>query len=54
MPGKLSIRGTLGFRNSAPVALGYPVMALVCLGLSLSLQGQYEPIIDDEVAEPAG
>ena len=46
------IHGTsLGVGNSAPVALGYLFMALVCLGLSL--QGQYEPIIsDDAVAEP--
>jgi hypothetical protein len=44
------IHGTaLGIGNSAPVALGYLLVALICLGFSL--QGQYAPIIaDDEVA----
>jgi len=47
------INGTaLGIGNSAPVALGYLIIALICLGLSL--QGQYVPIIaDDEVAAEA-
>ncbi len=47
------INGTaLGIGNSAPVALGYLIVALICLGLSL--QGQYVPIIaDDEVAAEA-
>src|SRR6266852_6014874 len=47
------INGTaLGMGNSAPVALGYLIVALICLGLSL--QGQYVPIIaDDEVAAEA-
>jgi adenine/guanine/hypoxanthine permease len=43
------IHGTsLGFGNSAPVALGYLFVALICLGLSL--QGQYAPVIADEEA----
>ena len=43
------IHGTaLGFGNSAPVALGYLIVALICLGLSA--QGQYVPVIaEDEV-----
>ena len=43
------IHGTaLGIGNSAPVAFGYLLVAMVCLGLSL--QGQYAPIIaEDEV-----
>src|SRR5271154_7059675 len=48
------IHGTaLGFGNSAPVALGYLLIALVCAGLSM--QGQYTPIIpdDEEMAEKA-
>jgi AGZA family xanthine/uracil permease-like MFS transporter len=47
------INGTaLGFGNSAPVALGYLIVALICLGLSL--QGEYVPIIaEDEIAAEA-
>src|SRR6266436_5167853 len=48
------IHGTaLGVGNSAPVALGYLIVALVCAGLSM--QGQYAPIIadDEELAEKA-
>jgi adenine/guanine/hypoxanthine permease len=46
------INGTaLGFGNSTPVAFGYLIVALICLGFAW--QGQYEPIIapDDAVAE---
>src|SRR6195256_5723026 len=47
------INGTaLGIGNSAPVALGYLIVALICLGLSL--QGQYVPIIaEDEIPAEA-
>src|SRR6266853_4972410 len=47
------INGTaLGIGNSAPVALGYLIVALICLGLSL--QGQYVPIgADDEIPAEA-
>jgi len=47
------INGTaLGFGNSAPVALGYLIIALICLGFAW--QGQNEPIMapEDAVAEP--
>src|SRR5216684_3872598 len=41
------INGTaLGIGNSAPVALGYLIVALICLGLSL--QGQYIPTIAED------
>jgi len=44
------IHGTaLGIGNSAPVAFGYLIVALICLGLSV--QGQYAPIIAGEEAE---
>jgi AGZA family xanthine/uracil permease-like MFS transporter len=47
------INGTaLGFGNSSSVALGYLLVALICLGLAR--QGLYAPIEapEDAVAEP--
>jgi AGZA family xanthine/uracil permease-like MFS transporter len=47
------IHGTaLGIGNSAPVAFGYMLVAMICAGLTM--QGQYTPIIaEDEVADAA-
>jgi hypothetical protein len=43
------IHGTaLGFGNSAPVALGYLMIAVVRGGLAL--QGQHQPVIADDEA----
>lgn len=47
------INGTaLGFGNSTPVAFGYLIVALICLGFAW--QGQYQPLValDDPIAEP--
>jgi adenine/guanine/hypoxanthine permease len=47
------IHGTaLGFANSAPVALGYLVMALICSGLYLQGQVTAVDIPEDVVVEP--
>jgi AGZA family xanthine/uracil permease-like MFS transporter len=46
------INGTaLGFGNSTPVALGYLLIALICMGFVW--QGQQQPILDDEEAVAA-
>jgi AGZA family xanthine/uracil permease-like MFS transporter len=47
------IHGTaLGFGNSAPVALGYLLMALICGGLYLQGQAAVVDLPEDVVAEP--
>jgi AGZA family xanthine/uracil permease-like MFS transporter len=47
------INGTaLGFGNSSPVALGYLLVALICLGLTWQGQNQPVELPEDAVAEP--
>jgi AGZA family xanthine/uracil permease-like MFS transporter len=47
------INGTaLGFGNSSPVALGYLLVALICLGLAWQGQNQPVELPEDAVAEP--